>query len=86
MAHLSTLSAWRQLLAVIYDLFLIAPLLMANAFVLVSVFGPTDSAANPAVPSWLIQATSLVVITTFFVGLVQEWPNAGYAGVATKTG
>ncbi|MDA8659888.1 RDD family protein [Luminiphilus sp.] len=74
MAHLSTLSAWRQLLAVIYDLFLVAPLLMANAFVLVSVFGPTDSATTPAVPSWLIQATSLVVITTFFVGF---WCKSG---------
>ncbi|MDG1066454.1 MAG: RDD family protein [Luminiphilus sp.] len=67
MADLSRLSFWRQLLAIVYDLFLVAPLLMANAFVLVAVFGPTESISKPAVPDWLIQITSLVVVTTFFV-------------------
>lgn len=58
---------WRHLLAMLYDTFLVAPLLMANAFVLVTVFGPTDSATAPAVPAWLMQITSLLVIFAFFV-------------------
>ena len=51
----------------VYDAFLVAPLLMANAFVLVSLFGPTDSVARPAVPDWIMQTTSLMIIMTFFV-------------------
>ena len=58
---------WRHLLAMVYDTFLVAPLLMANAFVLVTVFGPTASATEPAVPSWLMQITSLMVIFAFFI-------------------
>ena len=58
---------WRHLLAMVYDTFLVAPLLMANAFVLVTVFGPTASATEPAVPSWLMQLTSLMVIFAFFI-------------------
>lgn len=58
---------WRQLLAMLYDTFLVAPLLMANAFVLVALFGPTASVDSPAVPSWLIQITSIGVIATFFL-------------------
>lgn len=66
MPQLTRLNAWRQLLAVAYDIFLIAPLLMANAFVLVSLFGPTESIAEPTVPDWIMQTTSLMVIMTFF--------------------
>ena len=58
---------WRHLLAMVYDTFLVAPLLMANAFVLVTVFGPTASATEPAVPTWLMQITSLMVIFAFFI-------------------
>jgi len=58
---------WRHLLAMVYDTFLVAPLLMANAFVLVTAFGPTASATEPAVPSWLMQITSLMVIFAFFI-------------------
>ena len=58
---------WRHLLAMVYDTFLVAPLLMANAFVLVTVFGPTASANEPAVPTWLMQITSLMVIFAFFI-------------------
>ncbi|WP_435216356.1 RDD family protein [Luminiphilus sp. nBUS_07] len=67
MPHLAKSQAWRQLLAMVYDAFLVAPLLMANAFVLVSVFGPTDSIARPTVPDWIMQSTSLLIIMTFFV-------------------
>ena len=67
MVQLSRLNAWRQLLAMVYDLFLVAPLLMANAFVLVTLFGPTESIAQPAVPDWLMRMTSLLVFTGFFI-------------------
>lgn len=67
MVQLSRLNAWRQLLAMVYDLFLVAPLLMANAFVLVTLFGPTESIAQPAVPDWLMRITSLLVFTGFFI-------------------
>lgn len=62
-----TPALWRHLLAMVYDTFLVAPLLMANAFVLVALFGPTSSVTEPAVPSWLMQFTSLLVIATFFI-------------------
>ena len=51
----------------LYDTFLVAPLLMANAFLLVALFGPTASVDSPAVPSWLMQFTSICVVATFFV-------------------
>jgi uncharacterized RDD family membrane protein YckC len=57
---------WRLLFAMIYDVFLVAPLLMANAFVWVSIFGPIESVEETAVPNWLMQLTSLAVIAVFF--------------------
>ena len=57
---------WRHLLAMVYDSFLVAPLLMANALVWVSLFGPTDTMARPAVPAWVMQSTSLCVVALFF--------------------
>jgi len=57
---------WRHLLAMVYDTFLVAPLLMANAFVWVSLFGPTDTVTRPAVPAWVMQSSSLCVIALFF--------------------
>jgi len=50
----------------IYDVFLLAPLLMANAFVWVSIFGPIKSVEETAVPSWLMQLSSVGVIIIFF--------------------
>jgi uncharacterized RDD family membrane protein YckC len=50
----------------VYDTFLVAPLLMANAFAWVTLFGPTDTVARPAVPAWVMQSSSLCVITLFF--------------------
>lgn len=58
---------WRHILAMVYDTFLVAPLLMANAFILVALFGPTASVEDPTVPSWLMQITSVVVIFAFFL-------------------
>jgi len=57
---------WRHILAMVYDMFLVAPLFMANAFVLVTLFGPTDDASRATVPSWLMQATSFVIVVLFF--------------------
>lgn len=57
---------WRNLLAMVYDTFLVAPLLMANSFVLVTLFGPVEDIASPTIPSWLMQLTSFCVITVFF--------------------
>ena len=57
---------WRNLLAMVYDIFLVAPLLMANSFLWVTVFGPTADATTPTVPAWLMQSTSAVVIILFF--------------------
>ena len=56
---------WRLLFAMIYDVFLVAPLLMANAFVWVSIFGPIESVEETAVPNWLMQLTSLAVIAVW---------------------
>ena len=57
---------WRLFFAMIYDVFLVAPLLMANAFVWVSIFGPIESVEETAVPSWLMQLSSVAVVVTFF--------------------
>jgi uncharacterized RDD family membrane protein YckC len=50
----------------VYDTFLIAPLLMANSFILVSLFGPVEDISSPTIPSWLMQLTSFCVIIVFF--------------------
>lgn len=57
---------WRNLLAMLYDTFLVAPLLMGNSLIMVTLFGPTTDVSQPAVPAWLMQSTSLVVIIAFF--------------------
>lgn len=57
---------WRNLLAMVYDTFLVAPLLMLNGFIQVLAFGPTADATLPTVPAWLIQATSFLVVAGFF--------------------
>jgi len=57
---------WRNLMAMVYDTFLVAPLLMLNGFVLVLVFGPTADATLPTVPAWLIQISSFFVVAGFF--------------------
>lgn len=57
---------WRNLLAMVYDTFLVAPLLMANSFILVALFGPVEDISSPTIPSWLMQLTSFCVITIFF--------------------
>ena len=57
---------WRNLLAMVYDLFLILPLLMANAFIWVLIYGPTASAQVATVPAWLLQSTSAVIVIGFY--------------------
>ena len=59
-------SLWRNLLAMVYDTCLIAPLLMANSFVWVTIFGPTANASEPTVPAWLMQFSSATIVVTFF--------------------
>ncbi len=65
-APLGRLDLWRNLIAMLYDTFLVAPLLMANAFVLVAVYGPTADATSPTVPAWLMQAMSVLIVIAFF--------------------
>lgn len=57
---------WRNLLAIVYDTFLVAPLLMANSFVLVALFGPVEDISSPTIPAWLMQLTSFLVVVVFF--------------------
>lgn len=57
---------WRNLLAMVYDVFLVAPLLMGNSLILVTIFGPTEDVSQPTVPAWLMQVTSAMVIVVFF--------------------
>lgn len=63
---LSRPALWRHLLAMVYDTFLVAPLFMANAFVWVTLFGPTDDASKATVPGWLMQITSFIIVVVFF--------------------
>jgi len=57
---------WRNLLAMVYDTFLVAPLLMVNGLVLVTIFGPTENAHQANVPAWLMQSTATVIVIAFF--------------------
>lgn len=61
-----TPALWRNLLAMVYDTFLVAPLFMANAFIWVTVFGPTENATEATVPAWLMQSTCFVIAVVFF--------------------
>ena len=57
---------WRHLLAMIYDLFLIIPLLMLTAALLVWVYGPVETTAERAVPAWQQWVISLTALAAFF--------------------
>ena len=57
---------WRHLLAMIYDLFLIIPLLMVTAALLVGFYGPVESASERAVPAWQQWVLSFAALVTFF--------------------
>lgn len=57
---------WRNLLAMVYDTFLVAPLVMAAAFVLVAAYGPVEDISEPTVPDWLMQTAAVLVIFAFF--------------------
>ena len=43
---------WRHMLAMVYDLFLIIPLLMLTSALLVAIHGPVETAAVRSVPAW----------------------------------
>ena len=54
---------WRHLLAMVYDLFLIIPLLMVTSAVLVAIHGPTETAAVRTVPAcqqWSLACVALI--------------------------
>ena len=57
---------WRHLLAMVYDLFLIIPLLMVTSLVLVAVHGPTETAAVRTVPAWQQWSLTYVALIGFY--------------------
>lgn len=62
----SIVPLWRHLLAMIYDLFLIIPLLMVTSAILVGIHGPTESAAIRTVPAWQQWAMTYVALIGFY--------------------
>lgn len=59
-------SLLRHFMAMVYDILLIAPILMASQFVLLLFFGPTADATVATVPTWLTQMLAVLVIAVFF--------------------
>jgi uncharacterized RDD family membrane protein YckC len=57
---------WRHLLAMVYDLFLIIPLLMVTSAVLVAIHGPTETAAVRTVPAWQQWSLAYVALIGFY--------------------
>ena len=57
---------WRHLLAMVYDLFLIIPLLMVTSAVLVAIHGPTETAAVRTVPAWQQWGLAYVALIGFY--------------------
>ena len=57
---------WRHLLAMVYDLFLIIPLLMVTSAVLVAIYGPTETAAVRTVPAWQQWSLACVALIGFY--------------------
>ena len=74
---------WRHLLAMVYDLFLIIPLLMVTSAVLVAIHGPTETAAGKDSPS--LAAMESCVPGPYWLlrhVLAAKRTDAGYASVA----
>ena len=65
---------WRHILAMVYDAFLIIPLLMASTALWVALLGPTSDIKQPAVPD-LLQWCSWLLILVGFFGLF--WRRGG---------
>lgn len=57
---------WRHLLAMVYDLFLIIPLLMVTSAVLIAIHGPTETAAVRTVPAWQQWSLACVALIGFY--------------------
>lgn len=57
---------WRHLLAMVYDLFLIIPLLMVTSAVLVAIHGPTETAAVRTVPAWQQWGLAYLALIGFY--------------------
>ena len=57
---------WRHLLAMVYDLFLIIPLLMVTSAVLVAIHGPTETAAVRTVPAWQQWSLAYAALIGFY--------------------
>jgi hypothetical protein len=69
----------------IYDLFLIIPLLMVTAALLVGFYGPVESASERAVPAWQQWILSFAALVAFFRHfLASAGSNPRYAGMANK--
>jgi uncharacterized RDD family membrane protein YckC len=57
---------WRHLLAMVYDLFLIIPLLMLTSAILVGIHGPTENAAIRSVPAWQQWGMTYLALMGFY--------------------
>lgn len=57
---------WRHLLAMVYDLFLVVPLLMVTSALLVGIYGPVETAAERVVPAWQQWILAFTALIAFF--------------------
>lgn len=57
---------WRHLLAMLYDLFLVIPLLMVTSAVLVAVHGPAETAVVRTVPVWQQWSLAYMALIGFY--------------------
>jgi uncharacterized RDD family membrane protein YckC len=57
---------WRHLLAMVYDLFLVIPLLMVTSAILVAIHGPTETAAARTVPAWQQWSLAYLALIGFY--------------------
>ncbi len=66
LTHYPRAPVWRHLLAMVYDLFLIIPLLMVTSALLVGIYGPVETATERVVPAWQQWVLALVALIAFF--------------------
>ena len=57
---------WRHLLAMVYDLFLIIPLLMVTSGLLLAIHGPAETATARSVPAWQQWGLAYVALIAFY--------------------
>ena len=57
---------WRHMLAMVYDLFLIIPLLMVTSAILVAIHGPAETVAARSVPAWQRWGLAYIALIGFY--------------------